>query len=199
MKTLDYYNENAEAFSKQTKNADMSMIYRRFLPYVPKNGKILDLGCGSGRDTKYFLSLGYDVDALDGSEELCRIASVYTGIVVKHLLFSELSETEKYDAVWACASLLHIKKEELNDVINKVIKSLKSEGILYMSFKEGEVSGERNGRYFSNFIEDSMRSFLKEIPSIDIVEFFISGDVREGRSSERWLNIIVRKKYLQAE
>lgn len=78
--TLDYYNSKAKDFVSATVDVVFTEIQDIFLEYIPAGGKILDFGCGSGRDTKYFLSKGFGVDAIDGSEELCKIASEYTGI-----------------------------------------------------------------------------------------------------------------------
>ena len=71
-KTIDYYNENAKRFIDGTVSVDFSQIQNVFLELLPNNACILDFGCGSGRDTKYFLERGYQVDAMDGSKELCR-------------------------------------------------------------------------------------------------------------------------------
>ena len=88
--TLDFYNENATIFIEGTVNVDFTQVQDIFLEYLPDHAKILDFGCGSGRDAKYFLDHGYDVDAVDGSVELCKAASAYTGIVVKQMLFHSL-------------------------------------------------------------------------------------------------------------
>ena len=114
---------------------------------------ILDFGCGSGRDTKYFLEHGYWVDAVDGSVELCRIASEFTGIEVRQMLFQELQEKEKYDGIWACASVLHVPKIELANILQKMCNAVKTDGIIYTSFKYGDFEGERSGRFFSDFTE----------------------------------------------
>lgn len=113
-KTIDYYENNADLFADSTIDVAFSDVQDRFLSLLPKNGYILDFGCGSGRDTKYFLSKGYTVDAADGSEKLCEIARKNTGIDVRHLLFSELDEDAKYDGIWACASILHLTKHEIH-------------------------------------------------------------------------------------
>ena len=103
-KTLDYYNKNARSFAEATVDVDFYDTQKHFQKLLPEQGYILDFGCGSGRDIKYFLSQHFQVDAIDGSEELCRIASDYTGIKVKKMLFKELEEIEKYDGIWACSS-----------------------------------------------------------------------------------------------
>ena len=149
--TLQYYEDNAEAFISGTVNADMSDTRQRFLKLLPENALILDFGCGSGRDTKAFLEHGYRVDAVDGSAELCRQASDYTGICVRQMLFQELDISNYYDGVWACASILHLSKIEISDVLKRISNALKPGGILYTSFKYGTFEGMRNNRYFTDF------------------------------------------------
>ena len=191
--TLDYYNENARTFSDQTQNVDFAETQERFLKLMPPQGSILDFGCGSGRDTKYFLEKGYQVDAVDGSEELCRIASDYTGIQVRHMLFQDLDAVEQYDGIWACSSILHLKKEELPSVFRKMIYALKSSGFIYSSFKYGTFEGYRKQRYFTDFTEESFSEFLNSLPPLEIQELWISRDVRPGRSEEKWLNLLLQK------
>ena len=129
--TLFYYNQNAHTFVESTISVDFSETQNRFLTKLTPDAHILDFGCGSGRDTKYFLEKGYHVDAIDGSKELCRIASKYTGIKVKQMLFQELAEQEKYDGIWACSSILHLPKNELKIVFGKMLTALKEKGWIY--------------------------------------------------------------------
>lgn len=109
--TLDYYNQNAKKFITGTISVDFGIVQNRFLDKLHPGAKILDYGCGSGRDTKYFLEQGCKVTAIDGSQELCKLASEYTGIPVKHMLFQDLDEKEAYDGIWACSSNLFKKKK----------------------------------------------------------------------------------------
>lgn len=191
--TIDYYNANADQFIQGTSKVDISLIYTEFLKRIPMNGAILDFGCGSGRDTKTFLELGYVVDAIDGSEELCKLGSKHTGINVRCMLFQELNEIEKYDGIWACASILHLDRVQLHTVLNKMCDALKENGIIYVSFKYGTFEGERNGRYFTDFTEDAFAIFLAEIPTLKIEKQWITNDARPDRGEEKWLNIILRK------
>ena len=92
--TLDYYNKNAKKFITGTISIDFGIVQNRFLDKLHPGAEILDYGCGSGRDTKYFLEQGCKVTAIDGSQELCKLASEYTGIPVKHMLFQDLDEKD---------------------------------------------------------------------------------------------------------
>ena len=192
-KTLDYYNKNAISFAETTMDVNFYETQKHFQKLLPEQGYILDFGCGSGRDTKYFVSQNFQVDATDGSEKLCHIASDYVGIKVKKMLFTELEEIEKYDGIWACSSILHLPKNELKEVFGKMIKALKSDGIIYTSFKYGNFEGERNGRYFIDFTEEKFNKFVQNIENIKLKEEWITCDVRPGRGEEKWLNIILQK------
>ena len=191
--TLIYYQQNAEEFYTTTVSADMHDAQSRFLACLPDGAFILDFGCGSGRDTKAFLQKGYVVDAVDGSEELCRRASEYTGIPVRKILFSDLADIDKYDGIWACASILHLEKSELSEVFLRIANALKENGILYASFKYGTFEGLRNGRYFTDFTEDTLTEFMKDVESLVIFDKWITGDVRSGREGERWINILAKR------
>ena len=191
-KTLDYYNQNADSFVESTVSVDFKKTQDKFIEILPGK-RVLDFGCGSGRDTKYFIEAGLDVTATDGSEELCKSASEYTGIKVKQMLFQELDEIDKYDGIWACSSILHLPKEELKSVFSKMIQAICSNGIIYTSFKYGNFEGERNGRFFTDFTLDTFEEFVQDINNITIDDYWITGDVRPGREEEKWLNLILRK------
>lgn len=193
-RTLEYYNFNVKSFNANTFSADFSQIQQEFLKILTPGSYILDFGCGSGRDTKYFLEQGYKVDAIDGSSELCKLASAHTGIKVRQMLFQELHAKEKYDGIWACASILHVAKNELPDILQRMYNALKSDGTIYASFKYGDFEGERSGRYFSDFTEESFGKLVKGIHGLVIEKMWITGDVRDGREEEKWLNIILRRK-----
>ena len=192
--TINYYDQNAETFVKGTVDVEFTDVQDRFAALLKTGDHILDFGCGSGRDTKYFLNKGFVVDATDGSAELCRIASELTGISVRQMLFSELNASDIYDGIWACSSILHCPKSELEDVFHKMIRAVKNGGIIYTSFKYGEFEGERHGRYFTNFTEETFNEFILKFPELKIIEERVSTDVRPGRGDEKWLNIILRKQ-----
>lgn len=189
--TTEYYNKNSLEFIEGTINVDTGILRDRFLKYIPSGGKILDLGCGSGRDTKCFLEAGYQVTAIDASQELCLKATEYTGINVRCTRFEELNDVKEYDGVFACASLLHVQEGDLPDILTKINKALKQQGVLYTSFKYGDFAGERDGRYFHDMNEVSVEELFITVSGFRIVEVWQSHDVRRDKEVY-WINVIAR-------
>ncbi|HCL60140.1 class I SAM-dependent methyltransferase [Acinetobacter variabilis] len=192
MKTIDYYNLYADEFTQATLHVDMETLYQPFLAELPEFARILDLGCGSGRDTLAFKNKGYQVDAIDYSEELVKKATKFTGIQVKHQSFYNLSEVAVYDGIWACASLLHCERHRLTEVLEKMLRALKSEGVIYMSFKYGDSDREKDGREFTDLNEQQAQELLAQFEQVNLVQQWITVDNRPDRQEE-WLNIIVQK------
>ncbi len=190
--TIHYYDQNADAFITGTLHADMSENRNRFLCHVKPGGKILDAGCGSGRDSLAFVKAGFQVDAFDASEGICRLASGILGFTVKCKRFEELTGNSIYDGIWACASLLHINGKDLPDVMNRLKRLLKPGGILYASFKEGTMEREVDGRFFHDMTEDDCQKLFQDV-GLDTLDIFRSQDVREGHVGEFWVNIIGEK------
>lgn len=191
--TLKYYEAHADAFVEGTVNVDFHATQNKFLSLLPKNAAILDFGCGSGRDTKYFLERGYEVTAIDGSEKLCALASQYTGIDVKNMLFQELDMAEAFDGIWACASILHLPYDELVEVMGKLQSAVRHGGVIYTSFKHGCFRGERHGRYFTDMDEDCLKLLVQQFDELALQELWITGDVRPDRGEEKWLNVLLSR------
>ncbi|MCR5431877.1 MAG: class I SAM-dependent methyltransferase [Lachnospiraceae bacterium] len=192
-KTIDFYDNNAETFVAGTINADVTYIQDRFLRLLPEGARILDFGCGSGRDTKYFLEKGFRAEGVDGSKELCRIASENTGTTVRQMMFDELDEVNAYDGIWACSSILHLPKSELKEVLRKMVRAVKTGGYIYTSFRHGDFEGYINERYFTYFTEEGFEEFVGDINEIKTVDKWVSEDVRPDRREMKWLNLILRK------
>ncbi len=190
--TCSYYNNNSESFFESTVQVDMTYLYDRFLQHIPAKGSILDLGCGSGRDTKAFKDRGYIVDAIDGSEELVRLASAYAGVSVKFLLYEQLESINEYDGIWACASLLHVEYKMLPDILSKINRALKENGVLYMSFKLGDHDGQRDGRYFTDMNDERFIALNTDKLGFTLIDKWQTRDARPDRDVE-WFNVILRK------
>lgn len=191
--TLNYYRCHAREFVTGTVNVDMSAHHQRFLEQLPPRASILDLGCGSGRDSRVFADLGHKVTAVDGSPELCRMAQRVTGFPVRCLLFEELDYSEEFDGVWACASVLHVEKEKMPDVLNLVARAMKTGGILYVSYKYGTGTHRENGRFYSDYTEADLSVLFPEKGSLRCIRWWVNGDERPDRSQEKWLNILCTK------
>jgi len=189
--TIKYYDENAEKFLGDTVDANISEIAERFVARLPKGARILDWGCGSGRDSLAFLKAGFEVVPVDLSKEMAKAAERLTGLSVRNESFEELSDIEAFDGIWACSSLLHVRKASLPEVLDSACKALKTGGCLYVSFKYGDYEGLRNGRHFTDLTEQSLASVLEEGTGLKVDECWITGDVRPGRGSEKWLNAIL--------
>lgn len=191
--TLEYYNRNAMNFVHGTVDVDFREMQDEFLSRVKPAGIILDLGCGSGRDSKYFLNQGYEVVAVDGSEEICKIASEYTGLCVIHSTFQHYRPDKKFDGIWACASLLHLSFDEVVEVMNRLSLCLNKGGCFYVSFKYGEFSDMRHGRYFTDMTKETFAQLLANVEGLKIELQKITSDVRADRVDEKWLNVYMEK------
>ena len=159
---------------------------------IPQGGKILDLGCGSGRDTKAFIDRGYSVTAVDGSPSLCEMAKVQLGIEVECSDFNELNYKEEFDGVWACASLLHCSRENLPNIIDKIKHALVPNGVVYMSFKYGDFEGEKLGRFFLDLNEERFEEILKKTNGLEKIKVWQSEDTRREKDVI-WLNALLRR------
>lgn len=188
----DYYDLNAQTFFDKTINVDMGNIYQRFLPLLKQGGCILDAGCGSGRDAKYFKDQGFQVDAFDASQELASLASDYSGLPVKTMKFSDVDQVEIYDGLWCCASLLHTPESELIHTMNKLALSLKTDGIWYLSFKYGDTEREVDGRRFTDFNEKKLHQLIDVLTLVSLEDCWITSDNRPDHS-EQWLNAILKR------
>lgn len=197
--TIDCYNQMAESFVYQTKDTNMDFLYLPFLELLPPHARILDAGCGSGRDVGYFSEHGYSTIGFDASEKLVMNAINTTGCQILNLSFNDLIFYEEFDGVWACASLIHTPLSELDQVIDKLICALKNNGILFMSFKSGEY-GEMlvhhrkldGFRFFNIFNEEELLKLINRHSNLSLVNLWKIEDTRPDQDTT-WLNIIVKR------
>lgn len=192
---INFYNREAERYKEERNEIKgFDEIYKPFIKYIKHNGKILDFGCGSGRDSLYFKNNGYKVIALDGSKEMCDITRQLCNIEVKEMFFEDFKEENTYDGIWACASLLHLPKDILINVLKNLALSLKENGYIYASFKYGDYEGIRNRRYFIDFTEESFKDIIKKIPDLEIIETYQTNGVLKSQIRKHWLNIVLKKR-----
>lgn len=192
---IEYYNRVAEIYKKERNElVEFADIYTRFIKYLTTGCKILDFGCGSGRDSLYFKKGGYEVIALDGSPKMCEITRDLCNIEVKEMFFEDFIEKDTYDGIWACASLLHLPREVLIKVLSNLSASLKDNGYMYTTFKYGTFEGIRHERYFIDFTFETFRELIAEIPELEIIEEFESNSSIKDQNNKRWANFVLKKK-----
>jgi 2-polyprenyl-3-methyl-5-hydroxy-6-metoxy-1,4-benzoquinol methylase len=190
--SIEYYNQNAAEYFEQTVNIDLQECWDHFTELLPEGGSILDLGCGSGRDSAYFIDHGFDVTAMDASEEMCDLASIHIGQDVLKLSFDEIDFDEVFDGIWACASLLHVPGHKVDEILNKINKSLKINGILFMSFYYGDFEGERDGRYYRDYRTKTLKELILKQEDMEIIDIQKHEDTR-GDLGHTWIYALVRK------
>ena len=188
-----YYSTNAIEYCEETSKFDVGDIYRPFLEHLSPGSHILDLGCGSGRDSKAFREMGYNVTSVDGSAEVAAWASAFTGCSVTVKEFQEIDYQEEFDGVWASASLLHCHQDQLQDVILRIVESMKSKAVAYMSFKwGGSPSIDDRGRHFTNQTTKSLGLLLGNVENTEILEIWESEMTLRGQP-QKWSYAIIRK------
>jgi SAM-dependent methyltransferase len=153
--TLGHYNEHAESFWRGTKDHDVSQNRAALLEYLSGAPpyRILDFGCGPGRDLKYFKELGHEAIGLEGAENFVEHARSYSGCEVWQQDFLKLNlPPEYFDGIFANASLFHVPSQELPRVLRELWTALKNGGVLFSSNPRGQNeegwSGERYGVYY---------------------------------------------------
>lgn len=194
--TEDFYNkfENATEFYQRTINYDMTSVYNPFIEQIVEGGHILDAGCGPGRDSLYFIKTGYKVTSIDASDEMVKIASKLTNQSVIKMRFQDMNFINEFDGIWASASLLHVNKVEMYDVVKRLSKALKNNGVLFASFKYGNKEEDIDGRFFNFYDEHSWDKVIKDFPSLKPIDIWKSEDTRVDHKNEYWLYLLLRKE-----
>lgn len=195
MDSIDYYNKYAATIFEDTAEQDMSDIMEEFLVCMEEGDTILDLGCGSGRDSLSFYEMGYDVTPLDASEEMCKLAEIHTDLDVLQMDFREMEFDDAFDGIWACASLIHIPKKEFPEMLGRISEALKRDGVVYMSFHRGDFEGFIGERYFSDYTEKEMERMIEESKRLNLIKMWETEDKGYSSSHEDsiWLNVLARK------
>ncbi len=191
--SFHYYDTHAHQYVKTTVGVDMSDQYAMFLTLLAPGSSILDAGCGSGRDSLVFKQKGFTVEAFDASEAMVENTCSLAQIPVRKLLFQEMDYINRFDGIWACASLLHVPKQELKAVFTLLAQALKPKGFLYCSFKNREEDFEKDGRVFTCFTPASMQKFIQGQDKFSLIEMKVSADGRVGREDEGWVNVVLQR------
>ncbi len=191
--TDQYYDQYAAEFFGSTVGVDMTPIHQRFLARLAPGSRILDAGCGSGRDAKTFAQAGFQVTAFDASAKLARLASGHCGFEVTVRRFDDVREIAQFDGIWCCASLLHVPLSEMPATLDRLWRALRPGGVLYLSFKHGQGEREHGGRRFTDADEAQLRQWIGRLPEVDQIDLWLTDDQRPGRA-ERWTNALTSRK-----
>ncbi len=192
MNTANYYDQHKREYIERTQDINMNFLYDHFLPLLPLNARIVDGGCGSGRDLLYFKKNGYQVEGFDSSEEMVKAARLHSTAPVRHLCFEEIDYCNEIDGFWACASLLHLPRKKLPQIFQQIYKSLKINGILCCSFKNREDDYQTEQGVFTCFTPKELAAFVEKHTSFSTIEIFTSEDVT--RKGESWTNGVFQKR-----
>ncbi|HCR1208409.1 TPA: class I SAM-dependent methyltransferase [Pseudomonas aeruginosa] len=192
--TIDYYNRNILKYDNTTYNLKLAEQWSEFLSQVKPQGAILDVGCGTGRDIVHFKNLGFYVEGIEPSTLLAKLARARTGSIIREASVENIEHKDRYDGIWACASLLHLPKASLPETLKKLTRALREDGCLYISLKQGtEESRKPDGRYFSSYLPNEITMILDKIPNISQPKIWITEDAAL-RSNTKWINILIKHK-----
>lgn len=192
--TIEYFDEKAERCFADAFTITERSNQDRFLAELPAGGAILDLGCGSGRDTAYFREKGFQVTPTDGSARMCALAADYLGTPVRVQEFNELEDEGLYDGVFASASIMHLEYERLVELMPKLARALKLGGVLYASFKYGERDGYLGKRYYTYMTEERFAALVAMTPELELLRMGTFGNEHPGQPDFRWLWALVQRR-----
>lgn len=191
--SVEFYEENAEDFFRGSVDADMAAGWQDFSALLKPGGRVLDVGCGSGRDALALTRLGFRVTAIEASPKLAALARAHTGLPVRVMTFDDIDWRAAFDGIWACASLLHVPRADLPAVMIRVRDALALGGVLWMSFKYGTEERQTPGRRFTDLDEAGAEALLGAVGGLSIISMNITEDVRPARPGERWLSVLCRR------
>ncbi len=138
--TIAYYQANAPRYTLGFEQAP-SRYLDSFLDRLAPGARILELGCGGGRDSARIIERGFDLDATDGTPAMVRKANERFDVGARVMLFDELDAVGEYDAVWAHACLLHLSRADLPGVLAAIHRALRPGGWHFANYKLGDGEG----------------------------------------------------------
>ena len=192
---IAHYDENAESFRIGTKDHDVSQNIAALIDALPKEKTldILDFGCGPGRDMCVFKSMGHRPVGLDGSKEFCKMAVKQSGCPTLNQQFLKLElEENRYDGIFANASLFTVPSQELPRVLKELHSALRKDGILFSSNPRGNAEGWQGQRYGHYMEFEASETFLQQSGFKIIKHFYRPEGI--PREHQPWLAIVSQRQ-----
>jgi SAM-dependent methyltransferase len=193
--TRAHYDARADAFWAGTRDHDVSQNIAALLEHLraPAPCRILDFGCGPGRDLKQFSALGHEAIGLDGARRFVELAISHSGCEVWHQDFLALDlPPDHFDGVFANAALFHVPQQELGRVLGQLHATLRPEGVLFSSNPRGNnEEGWHNGRYGIYHDLAAWRRVMVDAGFIELTHYYRPAGL--PREQQPWLASVWRK------
>jgi len=191
--TVEWYENNFKSYIDKHAGDDLEDLIGDFLTHVPAGGKVLDVGCGGGRDSLVMINRGYDVTLLDASLNMCISAHELTGAPYLNMDMELIEDHEKYDGIWACASLQHVPYDRQTKIWKRLRDALKPDGVIYASYHYGTGFKVEHSKYYFTTTGDVISAIIKESGTWDNIEVWMTKELVKGRE-EHWVNVFALKR-----
>lgn len=198
LQSIDYYDIHNIEYRNRTLHTQLDHLWGMFTHELPRGGRILDAGCGVGRDTRHFIESGYLVVSVDASKQMVAMCREYPHSFCIHMHFGQLSFFEEFDGIWCCASLVHAPYELAKGYVSKFERALKPGGTIFISMKYSpEIRSDRSdGRVFYYYNENALKSLLADNALVEVRCWRNSTTSQQAfdQNSVEWVNILAKKK-----
>ncbi|MDH3580822.1 MAG: class I SAM-dependent methyltransferase [Hyphomicrobiales bacterium] len=192
--TLAFYAENVDRYAARSESDSYLRFYNAFVEGLTAGARVLDLGCGAGWAAKMFSDQGFDTYAVDGCPELAKIASAKIKREVEVMRFEDLAYDNFFDGIFANATLHHLPRGELPNVLNCIARALRPKGKFFASFKHGD--GEHKdtlGRFYSYYQKEELRQLIENTNGLNFTDWRIESGIDFSGRQQNFLGCFATK------
>ncbi len=200
--TLQYYERNADMLKTRYNQADVSLLHQRLLMCFAEGARLLDVGCGSGRDADFLARMGYDVLAVDASEAMLQVAQDTFESLIDRCRCVSIPDGlpqlkgARFDGIYSVAMLMHLSEQDIAKALQRFRALLVSDGLLFFSvcLSRGNKVCNKDDRDRRRYTLKPRRWWLEICQSAGfcVVE---SDETSDGmnRGTVVWLNVLCKK------